>query len=213
MMVFWVKNNLKKTIDTYNEIAHQYKQRTKNLELTEEIRKFQKFLPRNAKVLDAGCGWGRDTKILAKSFQVTGIDLSEKLLSLARAYAPKAKFLLADISKTNLADESFHGIWTNDTLIHLSRKEILPTLKELRRLLKKNGILYLSVKEGEGEGFETEAMSNFMPRFYTWFSEAEIVKYCKKAGFRIIETQVFSEEQKLGLKRDLHIITCFAEKI
>lgn len=208
-----MKNNLKKTIETYNEIAHHYKQKTKNLELVDEIKKFKKFLPKNAKVLDAGCGWGRDSKILAKSFSVIGIDLSEKLLDLAKAYAPKAKFELGDISKTNFPDNTFHGIWANDILLHLERKDILPTLKEFRRLLRNSGILYVSVKEGEGESWEEEEMSNFKPRFYTWFKEDEIVKYFKKAGFRILETEVFSEKKKLGLKRNLGIITCFVEKI
>lgn len=208
-----MKTNLKKTIETYNEIAHHYKKKTKNLELSDEIGKFKKFLPKNAKVLDAGCGWGRDSKILSKSFKVLGIDLSEKMLDLARAYASNAKFEIGDICKTFLPSESFHGIWSNDILIHLDRKEVLAALKEFRRLLKKNGILYISVKEGEGEGFKEEEMSNFLPRFYTWFKEEEIIKYCKKAGFRIIESQVFYEKKKLGLKRNLGIITCFAEKI
>lgn len=212
-MGFWVKKHLKKTIATYNEIAHHYQQKTKNLELIEEIKKFKKFLPKNAKVLDAGCGWGRDAKILSKNFRVTGIDLSEKLLDLARAYASKATFILADISQTDFPDDTFHGIWANDILIHLERKDILRTLKELRRVLKKNGVLYLSVKEGEGEGFQEEEMSNYMPRFYTWFKKDEIVDYCKKAGFRVMETEVFTEKQKLGLSRDLKIITCFVEKI
>ncbi len=208
-----MKTNLKKTIETYNEIAHHYKQKTKNLELVDEIKKFKKFLPKNAKVLDAGCGWGRDSKILAKSFSVIGIDLSEKLLDLAKAYASKAKFQIGDISKTNFPDNTFHGIWANDILLHLDRKDILPTLKEFHRLLKSSGILYVSVKEGEGESWEEEEMSNFKPRFYTWFKEDEIIKYFKKAGFRIIETAVFYEKKKLGLKRNLGIITCFVEKI
>ena len=134
---FEVLTNLKKTIQTYDEIAHHYQQKTKNLELVEEIKKFRKFVPKYSKVLDAGCGWGRDSKILAKSYDVTGIDLSEKLLDLAKAYSPKAKFKIGNISKTDFPNASFHGIWSNDTLIHLNRKDILPTLKEFRRLLKK----------------------------------------------------------------------------
>jgi ubiquinone/menaquinone biosynthesis C-methylase UbiE len=208
-----VKTNLKRTIDTYNEIAQHYKKKTKNLELIEEIKKFKKFLPKNAKVLDAGCGWGRDSKILAKDSQVIGIDLSEKLLDLARAYAPKARFEVGDMCKTFFPNESFHGIWSNDTLIHLERKDVVAALKEFHRLLKKNSILYISVKEGEGEGFKEEEMSNYLPRFYTWFNEKEITRYCKEAGFRIIESQVFYEEETLGLERNLGIITCFAEKI
>ncbi len=208
-----MKKNLKKTIETYDEIAHHYKQKTKNLELTEEIKKFKKFLPEFSKILDAGCGWGRDSKILSKTSKVIGIDLSEKLLDLARAYAPNAQFQIGNISKTTFKDESFHGIWSNDTLIHLNRKDILPTLKEFRRLLKKNGILYISVKEGVGEGYEEEEMSNYKPRFYTWFKQDEIISYFKKAGFRIIETEVFYEKKKVGLKRNLGIITCFVEKI
>ena len=208
-----MKTNLKKTIKTYDEIAHHYKQKTKHLELITEIKKFKKFLPKSAKVLDAGCGWGRDSKILSKNFKVIGIDLSERLLDLAKAYAPKAKFQIGNISRTFFPSESFHGIWSNDTLIHLERKDILKTLREFHRLLRKNGILYLSVKEGEGEGWQEEEMSNYKPRFYTWFKEDEIINYLKKTGFRIIETEVFYEKKKLGLKRNLGIITCFVEKI
>lgn len=201
-----------KNYKTYNKIVEQYVAKTKGLEPLKELEEFKKLLPGGSLILDAGCGWGRDSKILSGKFKVIGIDLSRGLLKYARKYAPKAKFLYGDILKTDFDGETFDGIWSNVVLIHLEREDIIPALKEFYRILKKGGVGYVSVKEGKGKEYKSEDMSGGSPRFYTWFSQNEIKKYLEKAGFEIIDIYIFSEKKRLDLKRDLGVINCFFRK-
>ena len=207
-----MKASLRKTIQTYDEIVKQYVGKTKRLEPLKELKKFKKLLPKNALVLDAGCGWGRDSKILSEKFDVIGIDLSKGLLKYAKKYAPKARFLYGNILKIDFDNEVFDGIWSNVTLIHLEREDIIPALKEFYCVLKKGGVGYVSFKKGEGKGYKSEDMSGGNPRFYTWFNQKEIKKYLKKAGFKLIDIYTFSEKKRLGLKRNLGVINCFFKK-
>lgn len=207
-----MKKSLQRTIETYDNLVSQYVQKTRGLEPLPELEKFKHSLPKEAFVLDAGCGWGRDSKILSEKFKVVGIDLSKGLLEYARNYAPKAQFRYEDVSNTGFANETFDGIWCNQILLHLEREEVPGALSELYRLLKKGGIAYISVKEGEGEEYKSEDMSGSKPRFYTWFSQKEFANYLKQAGFTIFESYLFFEAERLKLKRNLGVINFFVKK-
>lgn len=207
-----MKTSLRKTIRTYNQITDSYIKKTKGLEPLKELAKFKKLLFKDALVLDAGCGWGRGTKILAEKFKVIGVDLSKNLLKYAKRYAPKAKFQYGDILNTGFKNETFDGIWCHVVLIHLEKEDIPSVLKEFYRILKKDGIGYISVKEGKGEGYKSEEMSENKQRFYSWFTKKEIKDYLTKTGLKLIDIDTFSEKKRLGLKRNLTVINCFFKK-
>jgi len=96
------------------------------------------------KILDVGCGHGRDARYLSeRGFEVVGIDLSRNLLKIARRMAPKAKFLLMDMRDLKFGDEEFDGIWSCASFLHIPKREALETLREFRRVLKPGGLLYL----------------------------------------------------------------------
>ena len=91
-----MKNPSKKEIEklarnTYNKIALDYtKVFKKNPNYLIVLRKFVEDMPRRAKVLDAGCGTGVPVaKFLSKRFEVVGIDISPKMIKLARKNVPK----------------------------------------------------------------------------------------------------------------------------
>ena len=207
-----MKKRLTKTIDTSNKIVDTYISKTKGLEPLKELRKFKSLLPKNAIVLDAGCGWGRDSKILSNDFKVIGIDLSNNLLSYAKEYAPKVIFKKSDVTNAGLKTNTFDGLWSNVVLLYLEREDVLPVLKDFYRILKRGGVAYILVKEGEGFEYKSEDMSGEKPRFYTLFTKKEFEKYLKQAGFSTIEIYIFSEKRRLGLKRDLGVINCFVRK-
>ena len=67
------------SIDYYNQHADEFFANTVNVDMTELYQKFTKHLPNNAKVLDAGCGSGRDSKAF--------LDMGNSSLSLSQAQA------------------------------------------------------------------------------------------------------------------------------
>lgn len=147
-------DSLKETIDTYNKTAEEwaYKHR-KNL-VERDQASFIQLLAGN-KILDAGCGHGVHAKRFSEQGKyVRGIDLSDKLLELASRYATKAVFQKMDMRQLDFPDEYFDGVWACASMLHLTYEDARKTIKEFHRVLTCRGILYVSVKRGEGEKIE-----------------------------------------------------------
>lgn len=96
------------------------------------------------RVLDAGCGGGRTSAWLVEAgAEVVGIDVSPELLRLARERLPAASFVLADLAEPlPFADSSFDLVVSSLVMHYLRDWE--PPLRELRRVLRPDGVLVLS---------------------------------------------------------------------
>jgi ubiquinone/menaquinone biosynthesis C-methylase UbiE len=75
----------------YDRIAEEYQADRYTLDNRKELEEFAGFLPKNAKVLDAGCGAGIPAAkfLIDSEFEVVGIDFSETMLKLARKNVPE----------------------------------------------------------------------------------------------------------------------------
>jgi SAM-dependent methyltransferase len=93
------------------------------------------------KIVDAGCGTGLILRHLPKN--AIGVDMNPRHLKRAKKYAPHCKFLLADIEKIPVRSSSVDLILCFETIEHILFPERI--LRELRRLLVKNGVLIGSV--------------------------------------------------------------------
>jgi 2-polyprenyl-3-methyl-5-hydroxy-6-metoxy-1,4-benzoquinol methylase len=117
----------------------------------EKLRKhFTDLLPTGGRILDAGCGSGRDTKaFLDGGYMVEAFDASQNLARLA------SDFSGIDVACTTFADyeteEPFDGIWACASLLHVPRAELPATLRNLGLALLPRGILYASFKLGTAE--------------------------------------------------------------
>lgn len=97
---------------------------------------------KKAVVLDAGCGDGIFTKLLAKRYaDVVGVDISNTMVSRARATFPTLRFSVGDISKdlTDLREHSFDVIVLAKTLMYVHQLE--QAVNNLSRLIKTGGIV------------------------------------------------------------------------
>lgn len=191
-----MKDKLKQIIETYNKIAKQYAQYTETELMQYQLSKFASVLP-GKKVLDAGCGAGRDVAYLSEDgLDVIGIDISEGILEEAKKRYPKLKFKPMDFYNMKFKDKSFDGIWCMAGLIHTDRNDIPKVLKEFSRVLNENGILYIAVVEGTGEQeIKKEKYAN-EPRTYVYFKQDEIEKYLTDAGFQIMDSEVSDSNNK-----------------
>jgi SAM-dependent methyltransferase len=100
------------------------------------------------KILDAGCGDGRFLKELQKIGikHLYGVDYSERALSFGRLLIPEANFFKADLTtKIPFEDEFFDAIFMIETLEHIIPEKINNLLINLRRVLKKDGIIVITV--------------------------------------------------------------------
>ncbi len=168
------------TVDTYNKVASDFRRYT----LMEGDREYQEstlkytleMLPTSPTILDVGCGDGRDTSFLGKKgADVVGLDLSKKMVDLARECYPDCKFVYGDIRYTPFSDNTFDCIWASASLIHFPKNKLKEVQKEIYRILKKEGILVLSFKKGKGEGYDDEPYGS--PRYFSYYTLQELKEY------------------------------------
>ena len=115
-------------------------------------RRFLRLIPGNGDILDLGCGSGRDTKaFIDAGYRVSAIDGSEEICHAASEYTGiYVKCMdFFDIK----AVEAYDGIWACASVLHVEKSRIPKLLEVLYRALKKGGILYLSFKYGDHDGF------------------------------------------------------------
>ncbi|MBN1525878.1 MAG: class I SAM-dependent methyltransferase [Spirochaetales bacterium] len=103
-----------------------------------------------ATILDIGCATGRLAAALAKKgHQVTGIDLDEKMISMAQENTTNARFQTADMLNIGLLfyETAFsHILCFGNTLVHLPNQEAVESfLSQAFTLLEKNGKLIVQI--------------------------------------------------------------------
>ena len=99
--------------------------------------------------LDAGCGTGTLARLLAgqKGCRVLGVDASEEMITNC-PLAPNTEFRhIGDICQTGLPDSAFDGVLCSSVLEYVSQPRV--ALAELRRVLKPNGLLLISVRNSD----------------------------------------------------------------
>ncbi len=208
-------NKKNQTIDTYNAIAKDYEIENIALDSNEEIKEFAKLLPKNSKVLDLGCGFGRELAVFVKNgYDTYGIDGSSELLKLAKKRAPKAEVKLSDLRNTlPYEDTFFDGIWARNSLHHLKPSELSNAFSEIKRILKPKGILFIEWKEGKEPKTTREEIAKGKERYYNLMLKKDLVKLVKSNGFKVIKSYKYNWNERYGKKRQFSdFIVIFAFK-
>ncbi len=134
----------------YNNNAHQFYETTVNVDMRLVYQRFLPKLPTHARILDAGCGSGRDTKAFyALGFQVTAFDASVELVKLARQYS-QLPIQCCQFTEFK-SDYLFDGIWACASLLHSAYADLGDNFNALAQHLKAAGIFYCSFKYGDAE--------------------------------------------------------------
>lgn len=138
------------TLTYYNQNADAFVEGTQNADMSEQYRYFLKHLAPNCRILDLGCGSGRDSAYFSSlGFEVTAVDGSEELCKRVKANygidAIRIKF--EDIP---FAAE-FDAIWACASLLHVKKADMPNVMDKVSAALKPGGILYASFKYGSDE--------------------------------------------------------------
>ena len=197
-------NLTKETIKAYKDTAIAYIKNSFSFMLGQHMKIFYKYCKQGGLVLDLACGPGASAKILTEAkYKVIGVDLCSVFLEEAKKRVPKAKFLDMDIRKLEFPDNKFDAVFARGSHVHLQRKEVLPSLREAHRVLKKGGLFYFAVKLGKDEdndGWFTDARYDNVKKWFLYFSNGEIKKLVVKAGFEVKEELIAMHE----IKHDTH---------
>ncbi len=189
----------------YDGIAAQYAVR--NAAVYDAITEYGSLLLAHigpgARLLDLGCGSGRDAAWLtARGASVIGADLSAGMLALARAAIP-GRLVQLDMRRLPFANGAFAGVWGMASLLHLPKVDIVGALREIRRVLVPDGGLVLGLQVGSEEGWEESPYDTAVQRYFARYQPEEIAALLTATGFYVRQRGETQERQK-------HWVQCFA---
>lgn len=138
------------TLDYYNENATAYYSNTVDADVSALYAHFEPLLPKQASIIDVGCGSGRDSKhFLDAGFAVTPIDGSKELCKLAESYLGISVRCML-FNELDYCSE-FDAAWACSSLLHVPKKDLPNIVRLIDRALKPGGAFYASFKYGENE--------------------------------------------------------------
>ncbi len=179
--------------ETYNRIAEDWHQDHLSDDWWRKgTDDFITMLTPGARVLDVGCGSGVKSKYLIDhGFRVVGIDISEKLLEIARREAPEGEFKVLSMNELDSMTEMFDGVFAQASLLHIPKKDAGDVVKKMAGRLVPGGLLCINVKEMiEGKPEEgvlrEDGYGYAYERFFSYFTMVELERYLADAGLQIV---------------------------
>ncbi len=181
-------DRLRESIASYDACPAEYAERFAKLDPSPYVERVYKEVGdwSRCRVLDVGCGTGRDAKIFTElGAAVTGIDLSKEMVAWSRRVVPEANFVLANALALPARSGSFGLVWSLASLVHLDLSQTERALQEMARVLDDNGVLFLSVPWGvEPEWRADDAGGRRWFRYYR--SAHELQSFLESSGLRIL---------------------------
>jgi SAM-dependent methyltransferase len=188
------------TSAAYDQIAAEYAARPDLDQVMDNVRRrFAARLAPGAPVLDIGCGPGHDTAALrGLGLSACGLDRSRGMLAQALNPHPPAPspaaagegqsgglpLLLGDMRQLPVRDAALDGLWVCASFLHTPKRDALAVLRELHRALRPGGLLFVGVKQGDGERWVEH---DDQRRFFAFYQESELDALLGSAGFDVRE--------------------------
>ncbi|MHA2142939.1 MAG: class I SAM-dependent methyltransferase [Candidatus Thorarchaeota archaeon] len=174
----------------YDKIASQYDEYRDPFNNETELNELMSLVEPGGHILDAGCGSGVVARALVDNgFQVTGIDISKRMLELAQQRVPKATFEVGDMTELQFEDDSLDGIVSTYAVFHIPRTKHLSLFQDFHRILKKGGALLFSIGSKEIDAtdgvWEWEEFQS-VPMFWSYHPPSKTVELLKSADFQIV---------------------------
>ena len=142
-------------------------------------------LPGGARILDAGCGSGRNMVELSRHGTVTGIELSETSVALARERGA-GEVIAGSLLEMPFAQDSFDFAVTLDVIEHL--EDDLGALRELRRTVVPGGALLVTVPAYQWLWSGHDEINHHHRRY----TRGSLQKVAEEAGWRQQRTTYFN---------------------
>ena len=174
-----LSNNMNK--EYYTKHLNDFINDTTNTDMSTIYKLFEKYLTKQAKILDIGFGSARDMLYFNQNYDVYGIDIVDGFIENAKSKNLKnvTKLSVLDMNYYN----EFNAIWACASLLHINEKDLNEAFKKCSNALLPNGIMYCSFKYGNFQG-ERKG------RYYIDLTEESIKKYLSNTNMEILEYMI-----------------------
>ena len=161
-----------KTLNYYNENAKEYFDATFSIDMTDLYKGFLDNMIKGGRILDLGCGSGRDSLYFKNNgYLVTAVDGCEQLAKEAEELISE-KVIVSTFEDLKL-EEKYDGIWACASLLHVNRDKIISLLRKLSNNLKESAVFYISFKYGENEYIDNKG------RYFNCYTEDSFIDTIK----------------------------------
>jgi ubiquinone/menaquinone biosynthesis C-methylase UbiE len=177
--------------NSYNQVAEEYTTRLfhelEHKPLDQELLDDFAYAMRGAElVVDVGCGPGHVTRYLhERGVTIRGLDLSSCMVERACQLTPEIEFKRGDMSALPVQDHSWSGCVAFYSLIHFPPAQLVSVLRELHRVLKPGGLLFLAFHQGHEVRHIEEWWGKQVTLDFFFFEREEMEDYLHQAGFVI----------------------------
>jgi ubiquinone/menaquinone biosynthesis C-methylase UbiE len=188
------------TRGTYDVIAARFLENKRDRRpIVPHLDAFAAALPPGVRVVDLGAGPGFDTVLLGeRGLRAVGIDFSMGMLRAGRREFAAGR-IQGDARRIPLATASVDGVWAKASLLHLQRDDVAVALTDVRRILRPGGMLFVSLKAGDGEATETDRYG--LPRFFHYWTDGALDAALDAHGFAVLRRTTDQGERDEWLGR------------
>lgn len=173
------------TIQYYNSNADTYANNTSYLDMSDFYKQFEKYIPRGARILDAGCGAGRDVRYFIEQGNIViAFDASRELVRKCREY-PHAYCIRLSFADVQFKEE-FDGVWACASLLHLTKPQAKEAVTRLATALKPGGVMFVALKKGK----KGETTQDDQGRFFQYYDDDSV-------------KDLYMEDSRLELVKDM----------
>jgi ubiquinone/menaquinone biosynthesis C-methylase UbiE len=201
---------------TYDNVATEYGEYAKHALAQKPLDRkilelFAERVGSSETVYDIGCGPGTVTRYLKSlGMNIIGIDISAKMVEIARKQNPKIHFEQGDVFNLKLKENTLGSIIAYYLIINFLRVDIPTVSKEMFRVLRQGGILLLTFHVGENTIPIEEYLGKKVTMKFVLFQPEEIKAILQRSGFQIDE--IIVRRPYTDVERDLPKAYIFAQK-
>ena len=185
--------NPEKVAKVYDAVAMEYADKfcgehEKKPQDREILSRFSQAVAGKKPIWDFGCGPGQTTQYLKDlGIEISGLDLSEKLVEQAIMAHPGINFRKGNILDLEFENESIAGIVAFYAIVHFSQEQVGKVFREIFRVLQYGGIFLFTYHIGEDTIHLDEFLGKVVEIDFMFFKTDFIFTCLKEAGFSDIE--------------------------
>jgi ubiquinone/menaquinone biosynthesis C-methylase UbiE len=185
--------NLVKVEKLYDRVAEEYAaafsgEHEKKPKDQEILHRFLQEIGDRKPVWDLGCGPGQTSKYLKNlGIEISGLDLSEKILEQARTIHPKIPFRKGNILELAFENDSIAGVVAFYAIVHFTEEQVRMAFHEVFRVLQPGGLFLFTYHVGEETIHVDEFFGKKVDIDFMFFTTDFIFGCVKDSGFEKIE--------------------------